>query len=223
MNGCLKNGYTQKNKELVIYGCGENAIRFLNFIDEAVAKCVDSDKNKQFKIFADKYIIEDPSVLDGKSEKYNVIVTPDHAEAIYKILDRYGYVYNVDYFCIETYFYIRILSYFVKRKDSVKFILAPNLLELPYLTELEQSLLKLPLAMDIDGDYRVKWLKSYAPHIKKCYKNFDYYSDEYIQNIFLPVPVYEVDGVLFQDDCKSKYVNCMGGIELQQTNQKNMM
>ena len=184
-----------------------------------IAKCVDGDKNKQLTTFAEKYIVEAPSILDGKHDKYNVLVTPDDNNEICKILESYGYTNNIDYFLKETYFYSRemhyyseVLKYLKERHYNFRYILAPNIDEMPYPSGLELSLKYLPLALDaFEANTRLNWLRSNPPHIRMCHKDLWYYSDEYIKNIFLSVEVYEINEVLYQADCKSKYVNCFGG------------
>lgn len=113
---------------------------------------------------ADKYIIEDPSVLDGKSEKYNVIVTHDHAEAIYKILDRYGYVFIVEEDKSEFHFTERIelvrkgISNLknVKVLSSGEFIIS-SITFPEYFDKDEKQSLKLDLSKDVNvfGKYIV--------------------------------------------------------------------
>ena len=111
------------NKEWVLYGCGRNAIDIITALKEIgrleIAKCVDGDKNKQLTIFAEKYIVEEPSILDGKHDKFNILVTPNDNDEICKILEKYGYTNNVDYF-LKDYFndyidyidYIREIGYY---------------------------------------------------------------------------------------------------------------
>lgn len=223
MNKLAEIFFAHGNKEWVLYGCGGNAVKIINSEYEMViAKCVDGDKNKQSTTFAEKYIVEVPSILVGKHDKYNVLVTPNNNDEICKILESYGYTHNVDYFLKEAYdeaynyirdmhCYSEIFKYIEENQYNFKYVLAPNIQEMPYLTELEQSLNSLPLALDTYGDVRINWLRSNPPHIRMCHKDLCYYSDEYIKNIFLPVRTYKINGVLYQEDCKSKYVNCAGG------------
>lgn len=220
MNEFARNNLVHGNKEWVLYGCGSNAIDILTRLGGGMefAKCVDGDKNKQLTTFAEKYIVEAPSILDGKHDKYNVLVTPDNNDEICKILESYGYTNNIDYFLKETYYYSMemhyysmVLKYLKENQYDFKYILAPNIHEIPQPTKLEQSLKNLSLAFDVSGAARIEWLRSNPPHIRMCHKDLCYYSDDYIKNIFLPVRRYEMDGVLYQEDCKSKYVNCSGG------------
>ena len=217
----MDNYLIHVNKEWVLYGCGRNAIDIITRLDGKmeIAKCVDGNKNKQLTTFAEKYIIEAPSILDGKHDKYNVLVTPNDNDEICKILESYGYTNNIDYFLKEScffysremYYYSEVLKYLKENQYNFKYILAPNIYEIPQPTKLEQSLKNLSLAFDTSGEARIKWLRSNPPHIKMSHEDLWYYSDEYIHNIFLSVKTYEVDGVLYQEDCKSKYVNCSGG------------
>ena len=63
----------------------------------------------------------------------------------------------------------------------------------------------------IYGELRIRWLMSIPTHIRKCHEDLRYCSDEYLKNLFFPAEIYEMNGVLYQADCESKYVNCSGG------------
>ncbi len=220
------------DRERVIYGCGKNGVILVNWLKKyaqtseqeqiKITKCVDGNKSLQSTIFADTYLIEDPTILMGKRDQYKVIVTPENPGKLCSILDSYGYQENIDYITmeiIEMISYEIIFEYLKKNRYHFQVVLAPDLFSKPHLTEIEQGLKGMDAVFD--DKHRMEWLRTGPPHIQYCHKDIDYFSDEYVKNIFFPLEYYERDGVLYPKEYQSKYVNCTGGIRFTTDQPKN--
>lgn len=201
---------------IVVYGCSfaaERIIRWMKSQKIQVNICVDSKKNKQETIFMDEFLIQSPETLSDNSKNYHIIVTPEKNSDIFKSLDVYGYIYGKDYIGfndILRYWSELLVSYIQKQKYKTKFIFAPNIKRMLNCSDLEKSLLNMPISL-VD---RFSWLLSFPPHIKECYKNLEYCSAEYLNNIFIGSEVLERNETYIQKDIISKYVNVSNGIRI---------
>lgn len=211
----IKDSFFSKQFNLVIYGCGVNGERIVRWMKSygiGVYLCVDSQKDKQGTLFMDIFSIQSPDVLLHKNN-YHIIVSTDKNENIHQLLDSYNYAYEEEYIDFESllkYWSDLLVSYIQKQKYSTKFIFAPNLKKMQNYTCVEKALLNMPASL-ID---RSAWLLSFPAHIRKCYKDMDYYSDEYLRNIFTGSEVLERSETYILKDKKSKYVNISNGMRI---------
>lgn len=200
--------------QLVIYGCGRNAVRIIQWMKKQgirVYFCVDSSKEKQGTFFMEEFIIQPPDILHNKNKNYHIIVSPDDKKDIFGLLHLYGYVYERDYIdfgYLLKYWSEILVTYIQKQSFKTKFIFAPNLSRMRNRSIVEQSLLSMPVQLV----ERSSWLLSFPAHIRECYKDFAYYSDDYLKEIFTGSEVLERDGTYIQRDMRSRYVNVCGGM-----------
>lgn len=217
------------DKERVLYGCGKNCVVLVKWLEKylpgiKICNFVDGNRNLQSSLFMDRYSVQDPSILFGNLEKYKVIVTPQYPVAICRILEEHGYQKNVNYITmdvVEAISYEILFSYLQDKHYCFKYILAPNIYDMPRPTKLEQSLMHMDADV-IDDKQWLDWLRSIPPYIKEAHKDLDYCSEDYLKNIFLPLEAYERDnGAVSYKDFQSKYVNCIGGMRVTTDQPKN--
>lgn len=203
--------------KIAIYGCGKNAEHLIPTLEQYginVDICVDSLETKQGTYFMDKYIIQSPKLLQNKQDYY-VIVTPI-GDSVFKLLINWGYVRGFaksGHYCSAIDCWAMFLiSWFRKIQAEVHFIFAPNINKMVNCSKEELALKN--MTSIFSGTERLEWLQSVPPHIKKCYEKFEYFSDEYVKNIFTGSQTIDRDGVLIQMDMKSQYVNVSGGMRV---------
>ena len=74
----------------------------------------------------------------------------------------------------------------------------------------EQELIDIPVSLI---DYR-SWILSFPIHIRECYKNLEYFSEKYLQNIFLESKPLKYNGTYIQEDINTEYVNVSAGMRI---------
>lgn len=211
----INTDFFSEKYNIVIYGCGSAAVRITQWMKNQGIKvnlCVDSLKDKQGVLFAEEFLIHAPDIL-LHNNNYHIIVSPNKNKDIFELLNFYGYIYNEDYIDYDTllrYWSELLVSYIQKQNYKTKFIFAPNLKRMLRCSDVEQGLLNMPISL-VD---RLSWLLSFPAHIKKCYENLDYYSEEYLRNIFTGSEVLKYNGTYIQKDIQSKYVNVSNGMRL---------
>lgn len=199
---------------LVVYGCGRNAVRIIQWMQRQgirVCFCVDASEEKQGTLFMEEFFIQPPGVLRDKSKNYHVIVSPDDNKGILKLLHSYGYMYEKDYIdfkCLLRYWAGILVSYVQKQRCQTKFIFAPNLRRMQNCSVVEHSLINMPVQLV----ERSSWLFSFPIHIRECYQMLEYYSDDYLRQIFTGSEVLEQGGTYTQRDLRSRYVNVSNGM-----------
>ena len=207
--------------QIVIWGCGEQAEYIVPVLENRginVDICVDASEDKQGTYFMDKYKVYSPDILQRK-EDYFVIVTPLEYHSICKQLILWGYTRGLEEggnYCLGKEFVgSLLLNWSYKNKAKMYFVFAPSIYRKVDCSAQELALKTMENIFNVCwGSTRIEWLQSAPPHIKNCYEEFPYYSDEYIKNIFTGSKVIDRNGVLVQQDMKSEYVNVSGGMRV---------
>ena len=208
-----EEAFFSEKYQLVVFGCGLNAVRIIQWMKRQgiqAGSCVDSSKEKQGTLFMDEFLIQPPTLLQNNSNCH-VIVAPYDNQDILRLLHAYGYV------CGETYIDFKhllkyqanlLVSEIQKPGCQAKFIFAPNLRRMQNCSAVEQMLLNMPVPL-IE---RSSWLFTFPAHIRECYRRLEYYSDDYLQQIFTGSEVLERGGTYIQRDMHSQYVNVSDGM-----------
>ena len=200
------------NNNIVIWGCGDNAavlLRQIPNLTNNIMYFVDTDVDKQGQLFQGKYLVNSPSILDNK--KHFVIVTPAASESIIQYLDQNGFAWNRDY-CLQNQ-YLKlltnqyILDIYEHNSDKIIFCLQPSASHIYKPSPIEKALI---VQGSIIKD-QFQWLKSNPPHIENAHKDLPYYSESYIEEIFVGYNPMQINEELLLCDHNSEFVNVIGG------------
>ena len=213
-----------KHPNIVIWGCGGNAMRLMNICREYSLlsnnniEYVDSSPDKQDQSFENK-TIKPPSII--KKGIHKVIVTPVESSDVSFELAKNGFIAGVDFVCIsqlnilaENFVELEHIIDFVRQiTDHFIFVLHSNAKHVYNPSSTEKALQNLYQIMSFDTSF--EWLRKNPPHIAAAHKDLPYYSASFIENIFTPTPVIRGnDDAIINADYGSEYVNVVNGIRV---------
>lgn len=221
----LKN--IQKTKKLAIWGCGRNGQTALSTLiakGTTVDLCVDVSKTLHGSQFIDSnYVVQPVNILDGRCDEYFVIITPKNCSEAVKMIQSYGYREGQSYVLVNEgveeelereanrFYYSQLLSTLMSYSNDysldINIVLFPSVQDIHNPSKLEIVLGSYEL---IISDY-FKWIKGNPPHVKEAHKKLSYSDDKYIENIFTRKNPIIIDGVAYQDNQSSEYVNVVSG------------
>lgn len=203
------------NNDLVIWGCGNYATKLLELLpdlSEHIIGCLDSNPDKQGKLFYNKWFIESPQTFFAKIKSFHLIITPKYFQNITNYLSQNNYYKDEDYIILDEQLELLILDKIYKKAQDysahVAFVLYSDTNHILKPSPIEESLRYYYM---IIGD-RNGWLRSNPPHIRQSHENLPYFSDAYIKNIFTGSNVIRQDRALYQEEYTSPYVNIVGGL-----------
>lgn len=219
--GALKNFLEKPN--LVVWGYGRVATTLFElrpFTDMQIVACVDRSVDKQPQIVKSgnvNYTILPPSILNDLDQGYNVIVTPQKNQEILAFLEDIGYDKNA-FICVSfeearalmiDFIAATCDTYVDNFKCKATYVFFPFTTDIKQPSDLETTLQGYT---HIISD-RIEWLKGNPPHVAKAHGSIEYYSDEYIENIFTGKnSIRRTTGDLVQENHTSKYVNVVNGM-----------